>query len=362
MKSASPVGIYGIGVGIPDQVRKNSDWPEEFSRKFWERKKRDASTAESVVKKGSTSPQEAALRRMFAMEDDPFRGSVERRILPRPAKSSVLEIAAAQEAIQTSGVDRHEIDLVLCYSMPSDYVAPNNGAIIAKHLELPNAIAIGTEAGCPSFIVQMQLAAAMISAGAARHALVVSSILLSRILDYTSPISVNCGDGAAAAVLGPVSAGHGILGYFGKNDNVCHEAAITAPYSLESWLDSNDPIYIHTPDLDVARHVVVASGDYCRTAVNTALERAGLKASDVSCFFAHQPSIWFNEVCRSAAGLQHARTKDTFKEFASVGPANIPTNLYFGLKEGLVHDDDVVAMYSCGQGFNFAAMVLRWGR
>ncbi len=359
--SSIPVGILGMGVGIPDVVRRNSDWPEEFSRKFMERKPKDFTTAEAVLGKGKTAAQELALQHMRQYERQPFRGSVERRVLPRPQPASTLDVLAAREALVRSGVDRRDIGLVVSYALPPDHVAPNNGNLIARALELRSALAIGIEVGCSSFLVGMHVAAQAIASGHVKNALVVASALFSRILDYEAPSSVNAGDGAAAAVLGRTNGGRGILGYFARTDPSLCDSVVVDSRAGGPWYESDVPVTAHSPKLDQAMEMVVNSGEYCRIAMNEVLGQARLSAKDVTSFFAHQPGVWFNEVCRASAGLEHAKTVDTFRRFTSVGAASVATNLYFGIQEGLVRHDDVVALFSSGAGFNWAATLLKWG-
>ncbi len=61
-----------------------------------------------------------------ALENDPFQGAVERRVMPEGMLASDMELRAANEAIERSGIDRRQIQLVLCHSAVPDYLVTNS--------------------------------------------------------------------------------------------------------------------------------------------------------------------------------------------------------------------------------------------
>jgi 3-oxoacyl-[acyl-carrier-protein] synthase III len=358
-----PVGIYGVGIGMPDVVRRNDAWPKSFSERFEQRSKNDFTTPDATIKSGATPAQESALSRMHAMRQDVFRGSVERRVHPMPLPVSILEIKAAREALDASGVDRREIGLLITHSIPADsYEVPTNAAIIARALEIPNVMCFDMSVGCCAFNVAMDYAARLIATGFTRHALIVTSLLLSRFVNYDDPASVGVGDGAGAAVLGPASKGRGILGTFMKTELDLWDGLYFGTGKQSPWYDGGGALKTLNPNLASARQMVISSGDYCRDTMNEVIQASGMTRRDVRSFFTTQQSAWFNDVCRATADLSHTLTMDTFRQFAHIGPAAVPANLYFGLKEGLVRDDDVVALFACGAGFTRVATLMRWGR
>ncbi len=358
-----PVGILGVGVRLPDQIRRNEDWPKSFVDRFAERRKTDFFSPDAVIAKGATPAEDAALERMATLKRDPFRGSVERRVLPRPLPGSVIEVPAVREAVEMAGVDRREIGLMIHTSIPSDYYAvPTNGTIVASALELPDVLTFGIEAGCAALLIGVDIAARMIACGTVRYAVVFASLLMSRLVSYEQPSSVNAGDGAAAVVVGPVDRARGILSFFAKTEPSLRNGLMLGSSSGAPWYDGGEPVRATTPDTALSMKMVLASGDYCREAMTEVLGKAKLAAKDVDAVFMTQPAAWFSDVCRMVSGLKDARTVDTFPRFATVGAASTIVNLAFGLKQGLLTDDDVVALYGSGAGFNRAAMLIRWGR
>src|SRR5512140_337696 len=104
----SNVGILGVGMFLPTEVRQNDWWSAELVASWMERR-RKAPPPEPPRTEGEA-------RVLAAMKDqalDPFQGAVERRVIARGATVLDMETAAAREAIERSGIAPREIDLLL---------------------------------------------------------------------------------------------------------------------------------------------------------------------------------------------------------------------------------------------------------
>ena len=115
-----------------------------------------------------------------------------------------LSIAAANEAIATSGIDPSEIDLVIVATISNPRQSPSVSAIVADAIGATPAAAYDSNAACAGYCYGIAQADALIRTGAARYAVVIGAEKLSDIVDPTDrSISFLLGDGAGAAVLGP---------------------------------------------------------------------------------------------------------------------------------------------------------------
>src|SRR5262249_47461419 len=156
-----------------------------------------------------------------------------------------------------------------------------------------------------------------IQANQARYALVVASAIVSRLVDYMDPLSVNFGDGAAAIVVGPVSDGTGFFAHASRSVGELQRGMCVGPRFGQKWYEGGpDPFRLHTQDFEQARSVVLNSADYAVEAMDKLAESTGWTREQVTHFYGHQPVEFFNDACRMAAGLWHCKTTDTFREFA----------------------------------------------
>ncbi|MTE23839.1 MULTISPECIES: beta-ketoacyl-ACP synthase III [Microbacterium] len=115
-----------------------------------------------------------------------------------------LAIAAAKEAVEKSGIDPAQIDLVICGTISNVQQTPSMAALVADAIGATPAAAYDQNAACAGYCYGIAQADALIRTGAATYAVVIGAEKLSDIVDPTDrSISFLLGDGAGAAVLGP---------------------------------------------------------------------------------------------------------------------------------------------------------------
>jgi 3-oxoacyl-[acyl-carrier-protein] synthase-3 len=71
---------------------------------------------------------------------------------------------------------------------------------------------------------------------------------------------------------------------------------------------------------------------------------------------------WFRPVTQQFAGLDHAKSVDTFQSTGSLSAANIPFGLYVAEREGRLRHGDAAVFFAGGSGETWSSVALRWGR
>ncbi len=360
MTTTINAGYLGFGVAIPEDVRTNEHWGRSYLNTFDQRQARDATTPELQLAAARTPAHRIQLEAMIRLSDDPFRGAKLRRVADKGTKSSELETRAARQAMERAGVRPEELDMILVSSLPADEASPSNAGVLQHALGARNANAMCLDSACASFLSATATAQALTRDGQAKRVLVVVSALHSRLFDEADPASVNFGDGAAAAVIGVVPEGQGVLASVFRTYGELAQAFCLGPRGESPWYNPTERPVAHSRDLGSGRAVVLRTAEYAQETIAVALEQAQVKASDVTRYYSHQPTVWFNEVTRRAAGLEHALTYDTFPELGGMGAANIPVNIFHALQHGQLHGGELVVLYACGAGLTLAASVIRW--
>src|SRR6195952_2891579 len=119
---------------------------------------------------------------------------------------------AAMQALERAGLEPTDIDIIICATTTPDQIMPSTGAIIQAQLGATNAAGMDVLAACSGFVYGITMVESMIRTGQIRYALVIGAEVLTKFVDYTDRgTCVIFGDGAGAAVLGPVPEGKGIL-------------------------------------------------------------------------------------------------------------------------------------------------------
>jgi 3-oxoacyl-[acyl-carrier-protein] synthase-3 len=354
------IGIKGIGIFLPEQVRENNWWPAELV---------EAWTQKRVAKmmRPGRQPQDAhtpGVRRVLAelekLGPDPFLGGKARHVIADGMLTSEMALRAAQNALQDAQLQPEQIDILLEFTNVPDVLTCPNAYAIHRKLGLPErCLAMNVDATCNSFLMQLQIAESLIAQGVGRHALLVQCTCISRVAPPEEPFSPWFGDGASAVVVAPASDGFGVLGWSHRIDSSLYRA-IGAGVPGGAWYDGGR-IRLYSDDPDASRKVILGSWDRAKQSLEEALSRAGVGAEQIAFLGNHPAALWFADVVRDAAGLVNAKTVDTFTRTGNLGGANIPVSLFLGREQGLVERGDLVAAHGGGAGMTWTGMVMRWG-
>lgn len=363
-KQGTGVGIVGMGIALPENVRTNDWWSKAFHDEHSHRARTDLTTQADQVAPRKTDPEVARYASMHA--SDVFRGTKERRVTADGDEPSDLEARAAARALESANMSSDEVDLLLVYSVLPDVPAPLNHPLVAHKLRLRRDTSCMTLAvGCASFVSQLFVASRLIEAGDYRTALIVQSSVMSRIIDEQAPSSVNVGDGAVAAVLHRVDEGFGFIAHHQDTQGKLHAGIrlSAADQPCVPWYRGDlhgAPLRVQATDLAASLVMGTRPATFCRETCSRVLKEAGYDASDVDFFCLSQPTTWFGKACCDAMGIAHERTLDTFCEYAHLMAASAPLNLWTAYERGRLNRDDLILIYSPGAGFIQSALLYRW--
>lgn len=353
------IGIHAVGTFLPATVRTNDWWPSA-TVDAW----RDAFEQRvlSVQASAPTSEGERVTREaMRSLDHDPFRGSVERRVLEDGATSADMEIAAAREALERADCRPEEVDLLIGGALVPDFLATNNACTVQEALGLsPSCFVTSLDVAGNAFSQQLVIAEAMIASGRASRALLTQSAAQSRVLPENDPHAPWFGDAASAVVVGPVSEGHGILGRCDRSDGAL-QGSLVAGVPGGRWYD-DAPTIVYNASMEATQGLIRSLVDVATEAVGAALADAGVEPEDVDFYACHQAFPWLRAVTQERAGLSHARSVDTFARAANVAAVNVPLVLATAEREGALREGDLVATFTGGSGITYSSVIMRWGR
>src|ERR1044071_7563499 len=140
-------------------------------------------------------------------------GIKERRVLEDGKGNADMAFHAAVRALEDAGMDAKDLDAIIMGTCTADYPFPSSACVLEDMLGARKAFSFDVNAACSGFLNALAVADSMIRTGMIRHALVVGSDALSRLLNWKDRTTcILFGDGAGAAVLGAVNDGHrGVL-------------------------------------------------------------------------------------------------------------------------------------------------------
>ncbi len=306
----------------------------------------------------------ADLEKMVETSDEwiTSRTGIKQRRKASPGEyTSLFAVRAARQAIERARIDPSDIDLLICATVTPDQLLPSTGCLIQAELGANNAAAMDLAAACSGFLYGLTLADTMVRTGQSRLALVVGAEVLTQYVDYTDRSTcVIFGDGAGAAVLGPVDAERGILAARIKSDGRFAEQLYapgggtrmgTTPETIAGGMH-----FYKMKGNELFKVAVRSMTDISRTV----LEEAGKSAEDVDLFIPHQANQRITDAVASKLNVDESRIYSNISMHGNTSSASIPIALDECVEAGRVKEGDLVLLASFGGGVTWGGVLIRW--
>jgi len=228
------------------------------------------------------------------------RSGIEERRWAGPTETVVqMASAAANTALERSGIDRTLVDMVLLATVTHPYATPSAAAEVTELIGTHGAAAMDISAACAGFSYGVGLAHDMVRGGSARYVVVVGVEKLSEWTNHDDRgTAFLFADGAGAVVIGPSESpaiGPVVWGSDGTQK--------TAIEMTSSLIDSREPgaefPTIVMQGQQVFRWAVSEMAKVCQHA----LDAAGIRAEDLVAFIPHQANNRITDAMIRAMGL-----------------------------------------------------------
>ena len=275
--------------------------------------------------------------------------------------TSLFAVRAARQAIERARLDPTDIDLLLCATVTPDQILPSTGCIVQAELGANNAAAMDIVAACSGFLYGVSMANSMIQTGQVRHAVVVGAEILTQYVDYTDrQTCVLFGDGAGAAVLGPIDSGRGILASKIKSDGRYEEQLFspgggTRRKPTAETLAAGDH-YFKMRGNELFKVAVRSMAEISREV----LEMAGKKSDEIDLFIPHQANQRITEAVADRLNVDMEKVYSNIAVHGNTSSASIPIALDECVEAGRIKEGDLVLMASFGGGVTWGAVLMQW--
>ncbi|MGN9843367.1 3-oxoacyl-ACP synthase III family protein [Nonomuraea sp. H19] len=286
--------------------------------------------------------------------------SSRRHAAPDEATSD-LAIRAARNALSQARVDIGQIGYIIVSTSTGDSPQPPTSYLVQDALGGRGAACFDINVVCSGFVYALALAHSLVELRPGTYALVVAADVYSRILDATDRrTAVLFGDGAGAAVVGPVPERSGIIGFDLSSDGSASQlirveaGGSRLPASHET-VEAGD----HFFRMD-GRGVLNYVMEHVPPVLESLMVRAGFQPHEVDVFVPHQANGVMVTELVERAGLTGARIARTLERYGNVGSASVPVALDEANRSGLIKDGDLVLLAGFGGGMSIGACLLHW--
>ena len=287
-------------------------------------------------------------------------GIKERRIARDDEATSDMAFEAAKAALADAQLKPQDIDLIIVATITPDMFFPATACILQHKLGARNVPAFDISVACSGFIYGLAIANQFISSGTYKYALVVAAEKLSSITDWADRNTcVLFGDGAGAAVLGPVEKG-GILSVYlgasGKEGDLIKLPAGGSRIPATQRSIEDKLHFIKMNGSELFKHAVRIMAD----AALNATKPLNLKAEDISLVIPHQANIRILEAVAKRMGISKDKIYLNIDKYGNMSAASSAVALAEAVKEGRIKKGDKILLDAFGGGLTWGAIVIEW--
>ena len=331
------VGIEALSAAVPQQVFTNLTDNPHFTRE----------DAEAIVEK---------------------TGIYERRVAPESICASDLCLAAAQQLIEETGIDRSDIDLLIFISQTPDYRMPATSIILQHRLGLSKSCAaFDVNLGCSGFVIGLNLAFSMVSQEAIRKVLLLNGETRTRVYSQkdrkTGFLFGDAGSACLVAKTGTATTSHFLIDSDGeKSDYIKIKAGgYRYPSSCDSVREKTyDDGSIRTDE----QGVMDGNGvfEFVITEVPQQIKKlykcAGCAKEEIDYFVFHQANKFMNEHLIKKLKLDRDRVPFCLDRYGNTSSVSIPLTIVSELHPLLSEPPRKLLISGFGVGLSLASAIL----
>jgi 3-oxoacyl-[acyl-carrier-protein] synthase-3 len=288
-------------------------------------------------------------------------GIKERRMATSDQATSDLSTLAALQALDNANTKAEDIELIITGTINGDMKFPATSVFVQQKLGNKKAVGFDLGGACCGFLYSLTVADALIGAGVCNNALVIGTELLTRVADWNDRATcVLFGDGSGAVVLKKSDGVRGLLASTLQSDgSLTHllyfkSEGTRYPASHQTLDDGYH--FLRMAGHEVFKHAVREMADSSLQAI----EKAGLKTSDIDLMIPHQANIRIIEATAKRLDFDIKRVVVNIDKTGNTSSASIPIALDQAHRSGRLKPGMNVLMAVFGAGLTWGAAVLKF--
>jgi 3-oxoacyl-[acyl-carrier-protein] synthase-3 len=221
-------------------------------------------------------------------------GIEERRYADDNQQASDLGALAAQDALDSSGVDKESIDYIIVAHNFGDVLIDSNRSSLVPSLasrvkfllkiKNPDCVAYDLPFGCPGWVEGMIQANYFIKSGDAKRCLVIGTETLSRVIDPHDRDSMIYSDGAGAVILEASNDQRGIIAHKTQTHAYEHAMLLSMDRSNSTNHHTLDDLFIKMN----GRRVYEFALNHVPLLIKEMLDKAKVPLTEISKVLIHQ--------------------------------------------------------------------------
>ncbi|PAF43752.1 beta-ketoacyl-ACP synthase III [Helicobacter sp. 11S03491-1] len=289
-------------------------------------------------------------------------GILERYFASDDQNSSDLGAEAGRIALERSGLQTKDIDLVMVATLSPDYLGmPSTACLISAKLGIRDRPAFDITTACTGFIYLLSLAKAFILSGTYEHILIIGAEKVSSVLDFEDRSTcVLFGDGAGAAV---VSAScdkkNSIVDVHISSDGTYCDLLSTPRVVRQSHFLKQSSL---SPYLQMKGNETFKLG--VKTLANDVekiMKKNNVSSEDIDFFIPHQANLRIISAVGEQLNFSSEQVVITVQKYGNTSAASIPMAMNDIYESGKLKNGDLMLLDAFGGGVTWGSALLYFG-
>lgn len=302
------------------------------------------------------------LSRMVDTNDEWIRErtGIGRRHIIGEETTSYMAGQAALRALEQSGIDAEEIDMILLATSSSETVYPCAACEVQRMIGAKYAAGYDLNAACTGFVLAFNAAQAYISAGFCRTILVIGAESMSNMVDWTDRgTCILFGDGAGAVIL---RAEEGPAVHMAAHSDGVKGPALTGlsrhrkGWEKELEAGAMKESFIHMDGQAVFKFAVRKVPEI----IEEVLKESGIGLGEIDYFVLHQANRRIIEAVAKRLDADISRFPMNLEEYANTSAATVPILLDEMNRKGMLRRGQKIMTAGFGAGLTWAASLFEW--
>ena len=271
------------------------------------------------------------------------RTGIHNRHIAEGMTSSDMAYMAARRAVDDSGLNPADIDVIIVATSSPDYAFPSTAALVQAKLEAVNAACFDISAACTGFIYAYSIAQGYIAGGMYKNILIIGTEVMSEHVDWKDrSVCVLFGDGAGAAML------------TADKDNLS-SVMIHSDGSRGNVLTcGKDNIFMD------GQEVFKFAVKTVPMSIQDILNKEHIRADDVGMYILHQANQRIIQAVSKRLGISMEKFPMNMQEYGNTSAASIPILLDELNRNNRLVRDELIVMSGFGAGLSWGSIVLKW--
>lgn len=271
------------------------------------------------------------------------RTGIHNRHIAEGMTSSDMAYMAARRAVDDSGLNPADIDVIIVATSSPDYAFPSTAALVQAKLEAVNAACFDISAACTGFIYAYSIAQGYIAGGMYKNILIIGTEVMSEHVDWKDrSVCVLFGDGAGAAML------------TADKDNLS-SVMIHSDGSRGNVLTcGKDNIFMD------GQEVFKFAVKTVPMSIQDILNKEHIRADDVGMYILHQANQRIIQAVSKRLGISMEKFPMNMQEYGNTSAASIPILLDELNRNNRIVRDELIVMSGFGAGLSWGSIVLNW--